>query len=259
MPDTMMPDGTTLRFGIGQPVRRQEDPVLLTGRGRYSDDISLPGEAHAVIVRSPYAHGVLRGIDTTAARAMPGVLGIYTAEDVRQYGTLRCTLPFRHRDGSEMKAPERHALAEGKVRFVGDPLACVVAATRTEARDAAEAVLLDVEPLPAVTDAAAAAAPGAPTIYEGWPGNVVLDFHFGDAAKVAEAFRRARHVARLPLRNNRIVVCAMEPRAAIAEWDEALQKFTLHVGCQGVFGLRAQMAGLMGVPVERFRVLSGNV
>jgi carbon-monoxide dehydrogenase large subunit len=259
MPDTMMPDGTTLRFGIGQPVRRNEDPILLTGKGRYSDDVSLPGQLYAVMVRSPYAHGVLRGIDVSAAKGMPGVLGIYTAEDVKQYGKLRCTLPFRHRDGTEMKAPERHALAEGKVRFVGDPVACVVAETRAQARDAAEAVVLVVEPLPAVTDAREAAAAGAPTIYEGWPNNVVLDFHFGDSAEVTEAFARAKHVAKLPLRNNRIVVCAMEPRAALASWDADEQKFTLNVSCQGVFGLRAQMAGLMGVPVEKFRVLTGHV
>jgi carbon-monoxide dehydrogenase large subunit len=259
MPDTMMPDGTTLRFGIGQPVRRQEDPILLTGKGRYSDDVSLPGQAHAVMVRSPYAHGVIRGIDIAAAGAMPGVLGIYTAAGIAAYGTLRCTLPFKHRDGTDMVAPERLALADGKVRFVGDPVALVVAETRAQARDAAEAVMLDIDMLPAVTEASAAAAPGAPTLYDGWPGNVVLDFHFGDQAAVADAFARAAHVATLPLRNNRIVVCAMEPRAAIASWDAAEEKFTLQLGCQGVFGLRAQMAGIMRVPVERMRILTGNV
>jgi carbon-monoxide dehydrogenase large subunit len=259
MPDTMMPDGTTLRFGIGQPVRRNEDPILLTGRGRYSDDVALPGQAFGAMVRSPYAHGVIRGIDTAAAQAMPGVLGIYTVDDVAQYGWLRCTLPFKHRDGSEMKAPERPALTGDKVRFVGDPVAFVVAETRAQARDAAEAVMLDVDVLPAVTDASTAAAPGAPTIYDGWADNVVLDFHFGDAAAVADAFARAAHVARLPLRNNRIVVCAMEPRAATAQWDEAEGRFTLNVGCQGVFGLRAQMASIMRVPTEKMRILTGHV
>jgi carbon-monoxide dehydrogenase large subunit len=259
MPDTMMPDGTTLRFGIGQPVPRNEDPILLTGKGRYSDDVSLPGQAHGVMVRSPYAHGIIRGIDTAAARAMPGVLGVYTAAEMAQYGTLRCTLPFKHRDGRDMVAPERLALAAGKVRFVGDPVALVVAETKAQARDAAEAVVLDVDMLPAVTTASEAAAPGAPTLYDECPGNVVLDFHFGDAAAVADAFARAAHVAKLPLRNNRIVVCAMEPRAATASWDPAEERFTLNLGCQGVFGLRAQMAGIMGVPVGKMRILTGNV
>jgi len=259
MPDTMMPDGTAMRFGIGQPVPRREDPVLLTGRGRYSDDFSVPGQAYAVMVRSPYAHGILRDIDTNEAAKMPGVLAIYTGRDVASYGGFRCTVALKNRDGSDIRSPERKALPEDKVRFVGDPVACVVAETRAQARDAAEAVVLDVEMLPAVITPEAAAAPGAPVLFDGWDDNVVLDFGFGDAAKVAEAFASAAHVAKLSLRNNRIVVCAMEPRACIGNWDAAAGRFTLHVGCQGVFGLRAQMAGMMGVPVEKMRILTGHV
>jgi carbon-monoxide dehydrogenase large subunit len=252
-------DGTRLKFGIGQPVRRNEDPMLLQGRGRYSDDVAIEGQVFCVMVRSPYAHGIIKRIDTAAARTMQGVLAIYTAADLAAYGRMKAALPFKNRDGSDMAVPPRAALASDKVRWVGDPVACVIAATRAQARDAAEAVLLDVETLPAVTEASAAAAPGAPLVFDEVAGNVALDFHFGDSSKVAEAFAKASTTVKLPLRNNRIVVSAMEPRAATAQWDSSDQKFTLHLGCQGVFGLRAQMADLMKVPVANMRILTGNV
>jgi carbon-monoxide dehydrogenase large subunit len=260
MPDTSMPDGTTMRFGIGQPVPRNEDPVLLTGQGRYTDDIALPGLLWCVIVRSQHAHGVIRGIDTAAAKAMPGVRAVYTGADLDAagYGTLRCTLPFTNADGTTMQAPERGALATDRVRYVGDPVACVIAETRAEARDAAEAVVVEVDPLPAVTEAAAA--PDAPALFDRPGGNVVLDFHYGDRAKVAEAFARAAHRVKVPLRNNRVVVAAMEPRSALAEYDATSGRYTIHVGCQGVFGLRNQLAhDILKVPVEKVRVLTGNV
>ncbi len=252
-------DGTRLKFGIGQPVRRNEDPILLQGKGRYSDDVALDGQLYCVMVRSPHAHGVIRRIDTDAAKVMPGVLAVLTAADLEAYGKMKCALPFKQRDGSPMASPERAALASHKVRWVGDPVAAVIAESRAAARDAAEAVLLDVESLPAVTEASAAAAPGAPKLFDEMAGNVVLDFHFGDSAKVEAAFAAAATQVKLPLRNNRIVVSAMEPRAATAQWDATEQKFTLHIGCQGVFGLRAQMADLMRVPVKNMRVLSGNI
>jgi carbon-monoxide dehydrogenase large subunit len=262
MPDTSMPDPTRLKFGIGQPVPRNEDPVLLQGRGRYTDDINLPGQLFCVMVRSPYAHGVIRGIGTEAARQVPGVLAVFTGADLAAagYGPLRCALPFRNRDGSPLINVERPALAADKVRFVGDPVACVVAETRAAARDGAEAVVLDIDPLPAVTEASAAALPGAPQLYDHVPGNVVLDFHYGDADKVAEAFARAAHVTRLRIRNNRVVVCPMEPRSAIGEYDPETGRYTLHVGSQGVFGLRAQMArDILKVPEDKVRILTGNV
>ncbi|WP_291297384.1 xanthine dehydrogenase family protein molybdopterin-binding subunit [Elioraea sp.] len=262
MPDTQVLDPTTLKFGIGQPVPRNEDPVLLRGEGRYTDDVSLPGQAWCVMVRSPYAHGVIRAIETADAASMPGVLGIYTGADLAAagYGTMRCVLPLKNADGSPLRNIERPALAMGKVRFVGDPVAFVVAETKTAARDAAEAVFLDIEPLPAVTDASAAATPGAPLLYDDIPGNVVLDFAYGDQAKVDEAFANAAHVTSLSIRNNRVVVCAMEPRSAIGEYDAAEGRFTLRVGSQGVFGLRGQLANdILKLPVEKVRVLTGNV
>ncbi|MBX6745362.1 MAG: xanthine dehydrogenase family protein molybdopterin-binding subunit [Acetobacteraceae bacterium] len=262
MPDTQMFDPTRLKFGIGQPVPRNEDPTLLQGRGRYTDDLALPGQLWCVMVRSPYAHGIIRGIDTSAAKEVPGVLGVYTGADLEAagFGTMKCGLPLKNRDGTPLRNIERPSLAMDKVRFVGDPVAFVVAETKAAARDGAEAVYLDIDPLPAVTEASAAAQPDAPQLYDHIPGNTVLDFHYGDSAKVAEAFARAAHVTKLSIRNNRVVVCAMEPRSAIGEYDPATGRYTLHVGCQGVFGLRGQMAhDILKVPVDKVRILTGNV
>ena len=141
----------------------------MQGQGRYTDDINLPGQAYAVIVRSTHAHGVIKSIDTEAARGMPGVLGVYTADDLKSYGPFKCIVPFKNRDGSEMKKPERRPLADGKVRFVGDPIACVVAETLLQAKDAAEAVKVDIDALPAVTLASEGAKPGAPQLYDDVP------------------------------------------------------------------------------------------
>ena len=139
-----------MKFGIGQPVLRTEDPTLVRGEGRYTDDINRPGQAYAVMVRSRDAHGVIRGIDTAAAKAMPGVLAVLTAADLSAYGGLKCNLPLKSRDGSPIRYTPRPALAGDKVRYVGDPVACVIAETVAQAKDAAEAVALDIEPLPAV-------------------------------------------------------------------------------------------------------------
>src|SRR5438270_4061442 len=156
------------RFAIGQPVPRSEDPVLLRGEGRYSDDWNRPGQAYCWIVRSPYAHGILRGIDTEAAREVPGVLAVYTAADLAAggIGELPARQVMNNRDGTPMLTPVRHALATDKVRHVGEAVAAVVAATLAEAKDAAEAVEVEIEPLPAVTTPSAAAAPGAPQLYD---------------------------------------------------------------------------------------------
>ena len=253
-------DWSLQQFGIGQPVPRSEDPRLLKGEGHYTDDISLPGQAYAVIVRSRVAHGILRSVDTAEARGMSGVLAVYTAADLRDYGTFKCVVTFPNRDGTPMKLPVWTALATDKVRYVGDAIACVVAETLAQAKDAAEAVMADIEALPAVTRAKDAAAPDAPRLYDEVPDNVCLDFHFGEAEKVKEAFARAAHVTRVELVNNRLVVCAMEPRSAIASFDAAISKWTLNVGCQGAFGLRNQIANdILKVPKEKVRVLTGNV
>jgi carbon-monoxide dehydrogenase large subunit len=255
MPDSLTLDPSRLKFGIGQPVPRNEDPILLQGRGRYTDDLQLPGQLWCVIVRSPYAHGILRDIDVSAAREVPGVVGVFTAADMAEYGTLHCMMP-----SPGLHDIQRPVLPSGKVRFVGDPIAFVVAETRDAAKDGAEAVYPDIDALPAITEASAAAAAGAPQLYDDIPGNLVQDFHAGDAAKVAEAFASAAHVAKLNLRNNRIVVSAMEPRSAVGEYDAATGRYTLHVGSQGVFGMRNSIAKeLLKVPNDKLRILTGNV
>jgi len=247
------------KFGIGQPVPRNEDPVLLRGEGRYTDDVNLPGQLHAAMVRSRHAHGVIRSIDLDAARAMPGVRAVYGAADVAAYGTLKCNVAFTNRDGSPMRKPPRPILAAGKLRYVGEPVACVIADTAAQAKDAAEAVAMDVDALTAVTRALDAAQPGAPQVHDDGPGNVSLDYHYGEADKVAAAFAAAAHVTRLPLVNNRVVVSPLEPRAAVAAYDPAAGRFTINIGSQGVFGLRAGFADVLKLPVEKVRVLTGNV
>jgi carbon-monoxide dehydrogenase large subunit len=249
------------RFAVGQPVSRLEDPVLLRGEGRYSDDISLPGQLYGVMVRSRNAHGIIRSIDTAAAKTMPGVRAVLTAADLQAAGIkpMPANVTGANFDGRPIPKPPQWALATDRVRYVGHPIAIVVAETHMQAKDAAEAVFAEIDTLPAVTTAAQAAAPGAPAIYDEAPDNVVLDWKFGDAAAVEAAFARAAHVTRLHIRNSRIVVSAMEPRSALGEYDAAEGRFVLRVGCQGVFGLRNAVRGVMDVPAEKVRVLTGNV
>jgi carbon-monoxide dehydrogenase large subunit len=246
-------------FAIGEPVRRTEDPTLLRGQGRYTDDINEPGQAYAYIVRSQYAHGVLKGISAEEAKRMPGVLAIYTAKDLAAYGPHKCALDFKQRDGSPMKKPIRKSLAADKVRFVGDPIACVVAETYLQAKDAAEAVEVDIEALPAVTLPSEAAQPGAPRLYDDVPGNVCLDFLFGEPEKVAEAFAKAAHIQTISLRNTRVVVAAMEPRAAICAYEKETQRWRLTAPGQGVHAMKLQLADILGVPPEKVHMLTPNV
>jgi carbon-monoxide dehydrogenase large subunit len=260
---TQIPPGdlALMKFGVGQPVPRKEDPKLVRGQGRYTDDIDLPSQVYAVMVRSPHAHGLIRGIDTAVARDMPGVLGVYTGMDLDAagYGPLKVIPAFKNRDGTPMLKPPRTALARDRVRFVGDPVAFVVAETAVQARDAAEAVGLDIEVLPAVTDPKEATQPDAPRLYDDVPANTFLDFHHGDAEGAAAAFAGAAHVVRLELSDNRVVVNAMEPRAAIAAYDAASARWTLHVGSQGVFSLRNNIAEILGVEAKSMRVITDNV
>ncbi len=251
-----------MKFGIGQPVRRTEDPVLLSGMGRYTDDLNVVGQAYAVMVRSPYAHGTILGLDTTEALAAPGVLAVVTGQDLVDagQGTISCGMPFKNRDGTDMLKPPRPSLAIDKIRFVGDPVAVVVAETAVQAKDAAELVELDIEQLPAVTKASAATVDGAPQLFDDVPNNVALDYQFGDPDAVSAAFAKAAHVTRLKLENNRVVVAAMEPRSAIAEYSPDDERWTLRVGSQGVFGLRNLLANeILKVEPEKVRVLTGNV
>lgn len=233
--------------------------MLVQGRGRYTDDVRAEGEAHAAFVRSPFAHGVITAVDLEAARAMPGVLAAYGPQDLAHYGDVPNVTAFRNRDGSPMLKPRRKPLALDKVRYVGDPVAFVVAGTEAEAREAAEAVAIEVDQLPAAATAAEAAAEGAPRLYDDIPGNLFLDFQYGDAAGVEVAFAGAAHVTRLRLASHRLVINPLEPRAAIGQWDPAEEKYTLTAGSQGVFGMRNMVSGMLGVPKEKVRILTGNV
>jgi carbon-monoxide dehydrogenase large subunit len=248
-----------LKFGVGQPVPRKEDPCLVAGRGRYTDDIDLPDQAYGMVLRSPHAHGALRGIDGAAARAAPGVLAVYTGADLAAYGPILCKLPLKNQDGSPLFAPPRPVFATDRVRYVGEPLALVVAETLQAAQDATELIELDIEPLPAVADAFDALAADAPRLHDD-RANLCLDWRFGDLAAAERAFAEAAHVTRLRLVSNRIVVATMEPRAAVADYDAASQRFTLHAGCQGVFNLRRALAeDLLKIEPQQLRVLTGNV
>ncbi|WGR92466.1 xanthine dehydrogenase family protein molybdopterin-binding subunit [Bradyrhizobium sp. ISRA443] len=249
------------KYGVGQPVRRKEDDTLVRGKGKYTDDFSLAGQAYCWMVRSSHAHGIIKGIDTAAARAMPGVLGVWTGADLEAagYNPFTCGMPLKSRDGSPLLQTNRPALPTDKVRFVGDPVAFVVAETAAQARDAAEAVVTDIEPLPAVTDAAEAAKPGAPQLYDNIPNNVALDYHYGDTAKIEAAFASAAHVTKLDIVNTRVAVVSLEPRVALAHYDKKTERFTLQVPTQGVSGNKAILARLLNVPPDKVRILTANV
>jgi carbon-monoxide dehydrogenase large subunit len=249
------------KHGVGQPVRRKEDDTLVRGKGKYTDDFDLPGQAYAWIVRSSHAHGIIRGIDTSAAKAMPGVLAAWTGTDLAAagYGPFTCGLPLKNRDGTPLLQTNRMPLMTDKVRYVGDAVAFVVAETLAQARDAAEAVVVDIDPLPAVTTPEEAVKPGAPQLYDHIPNNIALDYHYGDTAKIEAAFATAAHVTKLDIVNNRVAVVAMEPRAALAWYDKANDHFTLQVPTQGVSGNRATLAKNMKLPNEKVRILTANV
>ena len=249
------------KYGVGQPVRRKEDDTLVRGKGKYTDDFNLPGQLYAFIVRSSHAHGVIRSIDTAAARSMPGVLGVWTGTDMASAGQapFTCGLPLKNRDGSPLLQTNRTPLMTDKVRYVGDPIAFVVAETLVQARDAAESVVLDIDPLPAVTDPDEAARPGAPQLYDHIPNNTALDYHYGDKAAVDAAFAGATHVTKLDIINTRVAVVAMEPRSALASFDKTTERYTIQVPTQGVSGNRNTLAKNLKVPNEKVRVLTANV
>ncbi len=262
MPDANTKTEEVSPVGIGQSVVRKEDATLLCGQGRYTDDLNLQGQAYAVMVRSPYAHGIIKAINTDAARAMPGVLAVFTGHDLvaAGLGPIKSKVALNNRDGSPIKAPERPGLPTARVRFVGEAVACVVAESRAIARSAAEAVALSIEALPALIDTRAATAPDAPRLHDAIARNMAADFHHGDAAIVEAAFAGAAHVVTETVANSRIVVNCLEPRCAVAEHDAATGRYTLHTPSQGVFGLRDGLARhVLGVEAGQVRVLTGSV
>ncbi len=249
------------QFGIGQAVRRKEDVRFVTGTGRYTDDIDRPNQAYAHFLRSPHAHARIRAVDLADARAVPGVIAIYTQADVAAagLGVIHAAPLVKNRDGSDHANPGRTLLAGDVVRHVGDPVALVVAETRAAAEDAAERIVVDYDPLPAVVDAKAALAPGAPLVSDAVPGNLALDWALGNAAATDAAFASAAKVVAVDLFINRVVVASIEPRALIGEFDPDTERYTVHMGTQGVFGMRRTMAKNLKVPEERVRVVTPDV
>jgi carbon-monoxide dehydrogenase large subunit len=245
--------------GIGASVKRKEDLRFLSGRGQYTDDINRPGQSYAAILRSPHAHADISGIDLAAARAMPGVLAIYTGADM-QVGGLPCGWQIHNKDGSPMAEPPHPVLAQGKVRHVGDPVAVVIAETRGQARDAAEAIAVDYRVLPALATMDAALAPGAPALHEGAPGNLCYDWHIGDKAVNDAAFAQAAKVVRFETTNNRLVPNAMEPRAAIGDFDPTSGEHTLYTTSQNPHVIRLLMgAFVLQIPEAKLRVVAPDV
>ncbi len=247
---------------IGEAVRRKEDYRFLTGAGRYTDDIRLDGQLHAVFVRSPHAHAAIRRIDTGAARAAPGVAAVYTGDDVAadKIGGLPCGWLITSTDGTPMKEPPHPILAQGKVRYVGDHVAMVVADTVAHARDAAERVEVDYEVLPAVVNVADAAAGRGAALHDAAPDNHCYKWALGDKAAVDAAFASAAHVTRLDLINNRLVPNALEPRAAIGSYDRADDAYTLYVANQNPHVERLLLtAFVMGLPEHKVRVIAPDV
>jgi aerobic carbon-monoxide dehydrogenase large subunit len=256
------PPGAGEKFAVGQAVRRVEDPRLLRGLGRYSDDVVLPRQAYAVIVRSPHAHARIRGIDTAAARQAPGILAVLTGDALVADGLgLLPSDPARTRaDGAPAFTTPRPALARDRVRHVGDPVALVVAETGARATDAAELVAVDYEPLPAVAATGEATRPGAPAVWDEALDNVAFVADVGDGDAVARAFERAARVSRLDFVVTRVAPAPLEPRGATGEYDRHTGRYTLHTGTQMPHNVRALLAEqILRVPQSELRVVSGDV
>ncbi len=247
------------KFGIAQSVRRVEDPRLLKGHGTYTDDITLPGMLYGVVLRSPHAAANILAIDTSAAAATPGVLAVLTGADL-DIGPLPCIVSLTNRDGSKQYTPPYPALAGDAVHHVGAPVAFVVAETVQAARDAAEAIIVDYDILPSVTDLATALDPDVPQVWDAAPGNICFDWQTGQQEQTDALFAQAAHVTRLTVVNNRIVVASMEARAALAEYDAATQRWTLRTNTQGGWLLKDLLGkAVFGTGPESFRIITPDV
>ncbi len=245
---------------IGRSLRRLEDRRFLTGQGRYVDDMDLPGQLQAVVLRSPHGHALIEGIDTAAPRAMPGVRGVFTADDLGAdgIGALPCIAQVATL--APIIVPPRQALARTRVRHVGEPVAFVVADTKDEAHDAAERIGVAYRPLPAVVEATAALGPEAPLLWDEAPGNLSYRFERGDKAAVEVALAGAAHTVEIELINNRLVVAPIEPRAAIGHYDAAADRLELLLTGQGVHSLKQQLAdAVFHLPPDRITVRAPDV
>jgi carbon-monoxide dehydrogenase large subunit len=249
------------RAAIGAAPKRREDVRFLTGRGAYLDDLAFDRLAHAVVLRSPHAHARITAIEVRSAHAAPGVLAVLTASEVAADGlkALRPSAEANVQTGEPFAFAPQPLLAIDKVRYAGEPVALIVAETRAQALDAAELVAVDYAPLPAVTTAAAARAPGAPLLSDEVPGNLCLDWRMGDRAAVDAAFAAAAHVVELALDNHRIVTNPMEPRGGIGMYDAPTGRYTLHVSTQNIHLIRDHLARALGVPAAAVRLIAPDV
>jgi carbon-monoxide dehydrogenase large subunit len=248
--------------GIGASVRRKEDARFLNGRGNYTDDINRPGQLHAYIRRADRPHAKINRIDTAAAAKAPGVVAVYTGADMAADGVggLPCGWQIHNKDGSPMAEPPHPVLALGKVRHVGDPVVVVIAETKQAAKDAAEQIIIDYQDLPSAASLRNAIAPGAPLVHDDVPGNICYDWHIGDKAAVDAAFAKAAKVVKLDLLNNRLIPNAMEPRAAVGEFDTNSGDFTLYTTSQNPHVIRLLMgAFVLHIPENRLRVVAPDV
>jgi len=257
-----------MHAGIGDAARRKEDQRLLTGRGCYSDDFSLPDQVYGVALRSPHAHALIRLIDVGAARAMPGVFAVLTGADALADGLTRIPhltaagtppdIVLHNRDGSPVPVAPHHVLPVDRVRHVGTAVAFVIAESIVAAKDAAERIAVAYEPLAAVVEASAAVAPSAPRLYDD-VANVMIDAEVGDAAATADAFARAAHVTRLDTWINRVTGVPMEPRAALGVYDPASGRYTLYAGSGGIVRQKKELSAILGVPFESVRVIAREI
>ena len=252
--------GATEPGVIGQSVRRKEDLRFLTGAGQYTDDINMARQTAGVFLRSPHAHANIRSIDLARAKAAPGVVAIFTGADLTGVNGLPCGWLITGTDGKPMNEPPHPVLAQGKVRYVGDQVALVIAETQNQAKDAAELIDVDYEVLPAVVNCVDALKAGAPQIHEQAPGNKCYTWALGDKAAVDAAFATAAHVSKLDIINNRLVPNAIEPRCALASYDRAADAYTLYVSNQNPHVERLLMtAFVLGLPETKVRVIAPDV
>ncbi|PLC04298.1 carbon monoxide dehydrogenase [Variovorax sp. RO1] len=249
------------RFGSGQAVRRLEDESLLAGAGRYTDDVTLSEQAHLVFLRSPYPHARIVSIDTSAAVGMPGVLRVITGADLAEAGVkpMPGAAGFKRADGSDSASPPRRAMAHERARFVGEPVACVIADTVQQARDAAEAVMVDYEELPMVVDLPGATADGAPLLCDEATGNIAAEMRHGSSEAATAAFERAAHVIALDVNNQRVVALTIEPRSVLATHDSKTDRLTIRMSTQMPSGVRDSVCAAIGLAKEKVRVVVGDV
>src|SRR5215470_3605334 len=245
---------------IGQSVRRKEDARFLHGAGQYTDDVSLAHQTHAYFLRSPHAHAKIRSIDTSKAKKAPGVIAVYTGADLEGVNGLPCGWLITSVDGTPMKEPPHHVLAKGKVRYVGDHVALVIAETLNQAKDAAELIDVDYEVLPAVVNPADALKAGAAQVHDEAPGNKCYTWAIGDKAAVDAAFAKAAHVTKIDIVNNRLIPNAIEPRAAVAAYSRAEDAYTLYVTSQNPHLHRLLLTAFaLGLPEHKVRLISPDV